>query len=252
MTQSPTNGSSSIFKDGKLKPGIYKIQNLHGQTYMDVHEHSRDVCCRPATALEEGRGLWEIKPLGAGYFVQRVEPEKPDQFCVPLRGLGDGARPSLGVTPYPMAWRLALAEDEEHPYVSLYWETTNTVWDLDGGSNVDGTKVSFFPDIHRLQLNGIALQVLICEDKSPRYPRRIWKLIPVKVEDTLAPSQLLSEMLGSGSLPPYNGNPTGQSSTHAQRTEAEHDEFGTVVNEVTVVTTTSTVTTHKKYRVEDA
>ena len=83
-----TSESLSIFKDGKLKPGFYKIQNLHSQTYMDVEERSREVCCRPVTTLEEGRGLvrpfwvsvtrvsddykWEIKPLGPGYSVQRV------------------------------------------------------------------------------------------------------------------------------------------------------------------------------------
>jgi hypothetical protein len=90
----PTSDSLSIFEDGKLKPGIYKIQNLFGQTFMDIHEHSREVCCRPATALGEGRGLvrpfqltllsmyvsddekWEIKPLGAGYSVQRVSKTK--------------------------------------------------------------------------------------------------------------------------------------------------------------------------------
>jgi len=85
---STTSGSLSIFKDGKLKPGIYKIQNLYAQTYMEIHEHSREACCRPVGALEEGEGLvrpfqwsmahiaddqkWEIKPLGAGYSVRRV------------------------------------------------------------------------------------------------------------------------------------------------------------------------------------
>jgi hypothetical protein len=64
----------------------------------------------------------------------------------------------------------------------------------------------------------------------------------VEVERVLTPS---------GSLPPYDGD-AGQSSTRAQHTESEYDEFGTVVNEVTVVTTTSTVTTRKRYRVEDA
>ena len=54
---STTSGSLSIFKDGKLKPGIYKIQNLYTQTYMDIHEHSREACCRPATTLEDGKGL---------------------------------------------------------------------------------------------------------------------------------------------------------------------------------------------------
>ena len=78
----------SIFKDGKLKPGIYKIQNIVGQTYVDIREHTRELCCRPATLLE-GKGLvglcppstyhrihsclqWEILPLGPGYTIRRV------------------------------------------------------------------------------------------------------------------------------------------------------------------------------------
>jgi len=64
----------------------------------------------------------------------------------------------------------------------------------------------------------------------------------------LAPSQLLSETLGSGPSPPYDQDATGQPSTHTQH--VEDDGFGTIVNEVTVVT--STVTTRKRYRVEDA
>jgi len=79
---------TSILKDGKLKPGIYKIQNVFTSTYLDIEVHSRDVCCRPPQNLEEGRGLvrpflwsgirtsndpkWEIKPLGAGYSVKFV------------------------------------------------------------------------------------------------------------------------------------------------------------------------------------
>jgi len=85
---STSNSSSSILKDGKLKPGIYKIQNLYTRTYMDIHDHLREVCCRPATALEDGMGLvrplrlptvhvsdywkWEVKTLGAGYSIQKV------------------------------------------------------------------------------------------------------------------------------------------------------------------------------------
>jgi hypothetical protein len=57
MTLNSTSNSSSIFEDGKLKPGIYKIQNLYAQTYLDIHEHSREVCCRPAKNLERGKGL---------------------------------------------------------------------------------------------------------------------------------------------------------------------------------------------------
>jgi hypothetical protein len=85
---SSTNDSSSIFKDGKLEPGFYKIQNIYAETYLDIELHSKNMCCRPAKDLEGGRGLvcrhlssvvhisdnwkWEIKPLGAGYSVQRV------------------------------------------------------------------------------------------------------------------------------------------------------------------------------------
>ena len=61
IVNSTPSDSLSIFKDGKLKPGIYKIQNLQGQTYMDIHEHSREVCCRPVTALQEGRGF--VRPF---------------------------------------------------------------------------------------------------------------------------------------------------------------------------------------------
>ena len=80
----------------------------------------------------------------------------------------------------------------------------------------------------------------------------MWKLIPVKAENTFAPSQSLPAELGS--LPSYDGDTAGQSSACSQHVESEQDEFGTIVNEVTVVTTTntSTVTTRKKYRVEDA
>jgi len=60
MTSNYTGDSHSIFKY-ELKPGIYKIQNLFSQTYMDIHEHTREVCCRPATALAEGNGL--VRPL---------------------------------------------------------------------------------------------------------------------------------------------------------------------------------------------
>jgi len=88
MTLNTTGDSTSIFKDGKLKSGIYEIQNIYTDTYLDVEVHTREVCCRPATNLKEGRGRvslcsssiahvsdnlqWEIKQFGAGYTVQRV------------------------------------------------------------------------------------------------------------------------------------------------------------------------------------
>jgi hypothetical protein len=46
----------SIFEDGKLRPGIYKIMNIVGQTYVDIREHTKELCCRPAAA-SRGKGL---------------------------------------------------------------------------------------------------------------------------------------------------------------------------------------------------
>ena len=65
-------------------------------------------------------------------------------------------------------------------------------------------------------------------------------MIPVEVEGVDRSS---SETLGSG-LPPYDENEPGQSSRE-QYMGSEHDDFGTVVTEVTVVTT------RKKYRVDN-
>jgi len=58
-----------------------------------------------------------------------------------------------------------------------------------------------------------------------------------------APSQSTFEKFDPGSLPSYEGDVAGQSST---RVESESDNFGTIVTEVT------TVTTRKRYRVQDA
>ena len=74
----------------------------------------------------------------------------------------------------------------------------------------------------------------------------------MNVERTSTLPRSSPETLGPDLLPSYDGDATGQSSTHAQHADSERDEFGTIVNEVTVVTTTSTVTTRKRYRAEDA
>ena len=73
----------------------------------------------------------------------------------------------------------------------------------------------------------------------------------MKVESASAPSLSLSGNPGLGSLPSYDGAVTEQSTTRTQHVESGDDVLGTVVNEVTVVTTNSTVTTRKKYRVAD-
>ena len=93
-----------------------------------------------------------------------------------------------------------------------------------------------FTGTEELRLNSLDVQVWLWPEAKP-LPYQMWRLIPV------------SEMPGSGSPPSYDGNAAGQSSTRTQHFESEQDEFGTIVNEVTVVTTNSTVTTRKKYRV---
>ena len=68
MTLNPTNDSLSILQDGKLKPGIYRIQNIYTETYIDIEMHSKHVFCRPANDLVEGKGL--VRPYIL--FVVRV------------------------------------------------------------------------------------------------------------------------------------------------------------------------------------
>ena len=67
-------------------------------------------------------------------------------------------------------------------------------------------------------------------------PWQMWSLIPA------SPSPEAGEL---GPLPSYQAT-RGQSPIRAQNTEYERDDFGTVVTEVT------TITTRKRYRVEDA
>ena len=100
------------------------------------------------------------------------------------------------------------------------------------------------------ELSGCVFQVLVYDDGHGSGAWRIWKLIPVSVEGVFAPSQpSFNETLGPGSLPPYDGNATRQSSAHTRPMESDGNEFGTIVNEVTVLTTT--VTTRKRYWVEE-
>ena len=58
-----SSSDSSIFEDGKLKPGIYKIQNIYSKKYLDIEVHSREVRCCYAKDLEEGEGLVRRYPL---------------------------------------------------------------------------------------------------------------------------------------------------------------------------------------------
>ncbi|KAF9781764.1 hypothetical protein BJ322DRAFT_243295 [Thelephora terrestris] len=223
MTFHSTQSSPSIFQDGRLKPGIYKIRNVLTQTFVDIEEHSRMVCSRPLQSLEEGNGLWEIKPLAAGYSVKRVEPGKPDQFCTVV---WDGSTQSaLSVSAYPVAWGIEIVDDPKHrgfEYIRLCW-----------GSTVWGWIVRW-----RSKDNGETVHIWTTDQDRESEPLMMWKLIPVETTDQAVP-------------PSYEGDGAGvgQSSVHAQRSESESDDFGTIVTEVSTVTTTTT--TRRRYRVED-
>ena len=126
------------------------------------------------------------------------------------------------------------------------------MWDLRGAKPEDGTEVRYPPhNVKHGKLNKVTPQVIVHPNDPPHCTWRVWRLIPVKVENVLSPSQLLAERLGSVLPPTYDGPiAEPEPSTRNQHAQSEQGEFGTVVNEVTVVT--STVTTHKRYRVEDA
>jgi hypothetical protein len=67
----------------------------------------------------------------------------------------------------------------------------------------------------------------------------------LSAEDAFTPSRSLSEVLGSGSPPSYNGGATGRSSTRTQHcAESERYNFDIIVIEVTAIT--------KRYQLEDA
>jgi len=211
MNLNSANNAHSLFQGEKLKTGIYKIQNIRSDTYLDIHQHSNEVCCRPARELDEGRGLWEITNLGVGYAVRMIEPGKPDRFCNPTNGLNDGT--SLFVSAYPASWRIEIATDDRYrgfEYVRFFWGTSKKTWDLPktGSNNPNGL--------------GLTSRVVFYDVGGHYW--QTWKLIPVRVEGVFTPSQLLSEILGSGSLPPYDsGDATGQPSTQAQpQVECKH------------------------------
>jgi len=214
---------TSIFERGRVRSGIYKIQNLQTEGYLDIHLHSMEMCCRPANDLGVGRGLWEIRRFGDGYAVWRVDPGNPCQFCTPRDGLNNGA--PVSATSYPVAWRIERVEDilyRGFEYVRFHWGPTEKTWHLWAGCRDNGTPVK----IHDLTSQAWGM----------------WKLIPTEVEGGATPPQPPDEALGLDPLPPLNENERRRPPTQV---EYERDDFGTVVTEVTIVTT------RKKYRVED-
>ena len=140
------NDSASIFKDGKLEPGVFKIQNIVSQTYLDVREHTRELCCRPATHLD-GKGLVgsrsnlahtitvTVTPVGNpsfGFWIHdtkgrafdhrlslprvlsrtvQLESDGPEQFCIILGAPGC----FISVASFPVAWRIEKVRDGRYP-----------------------------------------------------------------------------------------------------------------------------------------
>ena len=49
------NHPVSAFEGGKIKPGIYMLQNAVGKTFADILD-TKEMCCRPAAAIP-GKGL---------------------------------------------------------------------------------------------------------------------------------------------------------------------------------------------------
>jgi hypothetical protein len=92
----PQDMPSSILKDGKLKPGIYQIQNLVGQTFVEMQESARQLCCRPSTALSNGGGL--VRSLGFDLAKLPVPDSMCDASPMTLMACSGISSPSVPVT----------------------------------------------------------------------------------------------------------------------------------------------------------
>jgi len=160
----------SIFLDGKLKPGTYRVQNVTGHTFLEIHWDSGQLCCRPASVLSEKDGLWEFQVCGSGYQIKKLEDGKPAQFCSPSGGFFVGFGSAVRTTAFPAAWNVQVVDNITYRgfgYVSIFLGSTNKVLDLNwGGSSRDGTTVRLWENI--------------ISD-----PCRMWKLTPVRVDEAL-------------------------------------------------------------------
>ena len=57
-------------------------------------------------------GLPKYSSTEYKFYRAQVDPGKPEQFCSPLNGVQDGT--TLRVTPYPIAWRIEIVEEDNH------------------------------------------------------------------------------------------------------------------------------------------
>jgi hypothetical protein len=53
-----------------------------------------------------------VSPYRALNEVTKLEPGKPDQFCLMLTGLGDGS--AVSVATFSVAWRIEMAHDKKY------------------------------------------------------------------------------------------------------------------------------------------
>ena len=124
------------------------------------------------------------------------------------------------------------------------------IWDLASrGAAHNETKVrNCVGHLRTHPLNrSITSKQIQLRDNGKFEPCRIWELIPVKVDDFHSESSSSRSRTDSSAVPPYEEPATGEhccTCSHST-TGPSDDDYGTTVIEVT------TVTTRKKYRVED-
>lgn len=82
-------------------------------------------------------------------------------------------------------------------------------------------------------------------DDSRPEPCRTWKLVPVRVENFARQSPPSFMPTTDSSVPPYEEKIGNHRCTCSRLTELGDDGFGTTVTEV------ATVTTRRRYRLED-
>jgi len=229
MVYNSRKSGNSVFQDGRLKPGTYKIRNIVSKTFVDIKDDLRELCGRPSTVLEQGRDHWDIQPLGPGYTIRKAgnpPTAQPDQYCIMLNG-GNGT--VVSVSELPVAWRIEAVNDDKYrgfEYVRIYWGSTNGVWDLaQWGSARDWTKIKL-------------------EGNNNPEPCRIWELIPVEIENLPGHGPSPAAVPRGPSAPPYEENARNNCCACTHRTDEPSDDgYGTTVIEV--------VTTRRKYRLED-
>ena len=124
------------------------------------------------------------------------------------------------------------------------------IWDLASrGAAQDGTKVrNCIGHLRAYTLNrSITSNQIQLRDNGKFEPCRIWELIPVKVDDSHSEPSSSRPRTDSSAVPPYEEPATGENCCTCSHstTGPSDDGYGTTIIEVT------TVTTRKKYRVED-